>query len=156
MAKRKQSDPSDPAINPFTVVIDNSEQLPWQFQSLKTDEPPSRRHLSRPLVVPTIWKSINTADYSIEGFENQIVIERKSHADAAATFTRDRERFERELERMQDIASNGGFAAVLGNLQLGQSTQRILVHASHQGCDWVALVLGRVCASLPSGLGQNG
>jgi len=48
----------------------------------------------------TIRKKLDVGDYSIEGEENIIVVERKSMDDFVACCSRERDRFERELQRM--------------------------------------------------------
>lgn len=85
-----------PAICPFTVVIDTREQAPFTFRGLRNDS--DRKY--RPLVVRSVVQGLPTGDYSIEGFEHRISVERKSLPDAFSTFTTDRERFERELVRL--------------------------------------------------------
>lgn len=47
--------------------------------------------------------TLPSGDYSIEGFEQKIAIERKSLEDLYGTLTRGRERFERELERLGEF-----------------------------------------------------
>lgn len=95
----------EPAINPFTVIVDTREQAPWQFQGLRADS----KTKYRPLVVFIERQGLKSGDYSIKGFEDQFSIERKSLADAFQTFTVERERFERELERLNEMK----FAAVV-------------------------------------------
>lgn len=85
-----------PVLCPFSVVIDTREQAPWSFTGFKADS--NKKY--RPLVVNTETRTLPTGDYSIYGMEADICIERKSPSDAFSTFTADRERFERELERM--------------------------------------------------------
>lgn len=89
----------EPLINPFTVIVDTREQAPWSFQNLRADS--SQKY--RPLVVFTERKGLESGDYTIKGYEDQFSIERKSLADAFSTFTVDRERFERELERLNKM-----------------------------------------------------
>ncbi|HVY62329.1 MAG TPA: hypothetical protein VHF22_11785, partial [Planctomycetota bacterium] len=72
-----------PAKPPFTVVIDTREQAPLSFGSW-----------------PTVVAGMKTGDYSIQGFEDQIAIERKSLSDLFGCIGRDRDRFERELLRL--------------------------------------------------------
>lgn len=84
---------------PFTVAIDTREQHPWMFTGFQADADKSYK----PLVVATNKATLKTGDYSIVGFDDQICIERKSPADAFSTFTVDRDRWERELERMSCI-----------------------------------------------------
>jgi len=70
----------------FTALVDTREQTPLNLYPLKFKR-----------------AGLKTGDYSIEGYENQIVVERKSLNDFVACITRERARFERELERMAEI-----------------------------------------------------
>lgn len=106
----------EPIYSPFEVLIDTREQAPWRFQGLRGD---SRRKF-RPLVVFTDIATLKTGDYSVKGFDGPggIVIERKSLADLFGTLTHDRERFVRELERMQEfrvsaVVIEGGWDQIL-------------------------------------------
>ncbi len=67
------------------IMIDQREKLPWKFDS------------------PTESALLQTADYSIRGLEHRIAIERKSLDDLLGCVGRNRERFTRELERLQGI-----------------------------------------------------
>ncbi len=79
-----------PPIPPnMIVVIDTREQLPYVFSGCRV----SRRKL-------------DVGDYSIEGWEDKISIERKSANDFYGSIvnnkeTDNRDRFERELERLK-------------------------------------------------------
>lgn len=92
-------------VSPFIVVIDSREQSPFSFTGLAADA--NRDH--RRLVVRTKVMGLKTGDYSIRGLEDHISIERKSLGDAYGTFGGGRERFVRELERLQAM----DFAAVV-------------------------------------------
>lgn len=94
---------------PFRVVIDTREQAPFTFQGLRTDAKDGRRQL----VVETIPSTLATGDYSIEGLEELISIERKSVSDFYGTILAGRDRFERELQRLQEMAGAGGYAEVV-------------------------------------------
>ena len=85
----------DLKFSPFTVAIDTREQFPFGFTGLKEGAKRS------PLVVRTQLMGLKSGDYSIVGHEDQISIERKSLEDLYGTLTRGRDRFERELERLQ-------------------------------------------------------
>lgn len=89
----------DLQICPFTVAIDTREQAPYHFTDLTTDS----RHKYRPLIVPTTPATLPTGDYSIEGYEGRVTVERKSLDDAFGTFGADRDRWERELHRLAEI-----------------------------------------------------
>jgi len=69
------------------IIVDTREQKPYQFSG--------RQVLSRKL---------DTGDYSLEGFDDQFAVERKELNDLIGCMVnkgevRNRERFERELER---------------------------------------------------------
>lgn len=85
--------------NPFTVAIDTREQANFSFHGFKADAP----HAHLPLLINTEVTTLRTADYSIVGYQDRIAIERKSAQDAYQTFCHERDRFERELERLQEM-----------------------------------------------------
>jgi ERCC4-type nuclease len=65
------------------IAIDTREQLRYMFdghESYRT--------------------TLATGDYSLEGFEDRLAVERKNHGDAWGCLTEGRKRFERCLERM--------------------------------------------------------
>jgi len=66
------------------IVIDTREQLPYRFER-------------------SVVKKLDQGDYSIEGLEHLVAVERKSKVDAYGTIGRGRERFERELERLAHL-----------------------------------------------------
>lgn len=66
------------------IVIDSREQNPLVF-------PPSVR---------VVVAGLKTGDYSLEGFEDQVSLERKELCDLLACIGRERDRFQRELERL--------------------------------------------------------
>jgi hypothetical protein len=92
-------------FSPFVVAIDTREQHPFTFDGLK-DGPPNKLH---PLIVKTEGRTLQSGDYSIVGLEDRISVERKSLEDLYGTLTHGRERFERELERLQRMT----FSAVV-------------------------------------------
>ena len=67
-----------------TILIDTREQSPLVFTHCPADV-----------------ATLATGDYSIQGFEDEFTIERKSLDDLAGSCTHDRERFERELVRLR-------------------------------------------------------
>lgn len=119
------TDPGSPRLIPsraaFRIVVDSNEGLPYRFSGLLTDgENP------RPIIVETIrmplyqsfitqvqvkgkWYSKGLADYSVEGFEDRIQIERKSLEDLYGTLGGRRDEFEAEIARLNLC----DFAAVL-------------------------------------------
>ena len=73
-------------IPPMVIIRDTREQQGYAFGFLPPDQ----------VKVATL----STGDYSLEGLEDQVTIERKSLADAFGTIGGQRKRFQRELERM--------------------------------------------------------
>jgi ERCC4-type nuclease len=95
----------EPLTCPFTVVIDTREQLGYSFAGLRAD----RVQKSRPLAISTVRATLTSGDYSIVGHESSIAVERKSLHDAFNTLGQNRGRFERELQRLNELQ----FAAVV-------------------------------------------
>lgn len=95
-------------VAPFTVLVDSMEQQPFTFQGLLGPH-------GREVAVECKWKALGIrdgryyqpmGDYSIEGFESMIHIERKSVEDCQATvmaFGGRRERFEYQLDVFQGL-----------------------------------------------------
>jgi hypothetical protein len=71
--------------NDYTIIIDTREQQPWEFF-----------HQS------TAHQKLNTGDYSIQGLEDTIVIERKKSVSEIATNIIEN-RFKDVLQRLQAI-----------------------------------------------------
>lgn len=90
---------------PFTIVIDVNETLPFQFAEIYDSE-------DRPVSVPTtrraMW-SIGLGDYSVDGMEHLIQIERKGD-DLPSSLAGRREEFEAEIRRLSEGCE---FAAVV-------------------------------------------
>jgi len=66
-----------------TIVIDSREQRPLSFQNL-----------------PSITAGLPTGDYSVAGMEDDFCVERKSIPDLFGSLTSGRDRFMREIVRM--------------------------------------------------------
>lgn len=105
--------PSPPVINhpqmvvsPFAIVIDSREQLPYTFSGIHGHEP------NEIVAVQTVVRGLESGDYSIDGFEDRIAIERKSLEDLYGSVTWGRKRFEAEIGRLNDLGGQVGFAAV--------------------------------------------
>jgi DNA-binding ferritin-like protein (Dps family) len=96
-------------VCPFSIVIDSNESAPWQFLGIKTRAKAGSKF---PLVVRTIKKPMwnmgrdqwgtGLADYSIDGLEEEIQIERKSIDDLFGTLGQRRQNFKREISRLND------------------------------------------------------
>ena len=72
-------------MDDFTIIIDTREQLPWEFE-----------------LHATAKKKLDTGDYSIEGLENILCIERKRSVSEIANNITEK-RFVDVLERMSKI-----------------------------------------------------
>jgi hypothetical protein len=94
-----------PLMAPFTMVVDSREQHPYTFAAIRADADAGRR----PVVVPIVSAGLPAGDYSIEGLENVVAVERKSLQDCFSTLGQGRARFVRELERLAQYE----FAAVV-------------------------------------------
>jgi ERCC4-type nuclease len=106
-----------PHTCPFTILIDDRERRGgYTFQGLLTDA--NKQH--RPLIVPTREVRLVTGDYSIDGFEDLVTIERKTLPDLYGTLGQGRERFQAEHERMAQMA----FAAVVIESDLATAIAR--------------------------------
>jgi len=81
-------------LSSFVAVIDTREQSPFTFQDLRGD---AGRQV---LTVPCLRRALPSGDYSIDGHEDHIAIERKSLEDLFGSLGRERARFKREIERL--------------------------------------------------------
>ena len=80
---------------PFTVVIDNREQIPWPFDAITAD--------GNRVIVPVERGTLQSGDYSIKGLETVVAIERKSVSDFYGSITSGRTRLEAEFQRMESM-----------------------------------------------------
>ena len=88
MAKHKKA-PS------YTIIKDTREQDGYTFEPFN-----GRYHTCKGMVV----KKLDTGDYSLEGLEDKICIERKaSVSELAINLGKDKHRFMAEVERMKDF-----------------------------------------------------
>lgn len=127
----------------ITAIVDTREQLPLSLAPLRQRE-----------------GTLGTGDYSVAGLEEAICVERKSLPDLLACCGRERDRFERELERMMAYPNRLlVIEAGWGEIQLGQWRSHVtpsvvigsllgwmaqgipvLLAGSHEGC---AQMVGR-------------
>lgn len=70
----------------FTILVDSREQIPYLFGGYTCG------------VKKT---GLKTGDYSIEGHEDKICVERKSKEDLYMSLGKNRDRFEKEFERLR-------------------------------------------------------
>lgn len=81
------------------VVIDTREQDPFAFEGFDRDASEG----GGPMTVVTVRGTLKSGDYSLVGFEDQIACERKSRQDCYGTIGQGRDRFERELARLNEM-----------------------------------------------------
>jgi len=77
------------------IVVDTREQLPWGFEFVDKTTGELKTY-------DTASAKIDEGDYELEGLHGTCVIERKSLPDFVSSITWGRDRFVRELERMQE------------------------------------------------------
>lgn len=87
-------------VNPFAVAVDTREQAPYGFQDL----PVRARDRGKRLVVPCEYLGLGQGDYSIVGHAMNLGVERKSLEDLYSTLGQGRDRFERELDRLNSLS----------------------------------------------------
>lgn len=85
----------DLALNDVVFLIDTREQRPWDFRIFNSEK----------IKINQKRATLKSGDYTLEGYEDQIVIERKSLDDLVGCVTTSRERFEAELERLDSFKS---------------------------------------------------
>ena len=93
-------DPSDPdtppplLISDFSVVVDTREQAPYRFTGILDDK------TCQEIIVHLEHYALKSGDYSIVGLEDVVAVERKSLQDFYGSISSGRERFQREIERL--------------------------------------------------------
>lgn len=92
-------------VCPFTIIQDTREQAPWSFQGIV--------HKKLLWAVKRQVQTLKTGDYSIEGHEDRLTIERKSGPDLIGSIGSGNPRFRAEHERMAEMVDAGGFACVV-------------------------------------------
>ncbi len=70
---------------PATIIIDTREQEPYSFDSR---------------LVAAVRRALPAGDYSVEGLEERVAVERKSLDDFVSTVIHARRRFREELRRL--------------------------------------------------------
>lgn len=103
------------------IAVDTREQDGFTFTWFDRDLTDG----GGPMVVTTARTTLKSGDYSIVGFEDRIAIERKSRQDLFGTIGQGRDRFERELARLNDMR----FAAVVVEDTLGHLISSPPVHS---------------------------
>ncbi|MBD5539210.1 MAG: hypothetical protein HDQ94_04345 [Desulfovibrio sp.] len=111
------------------IVIDSREQCPFAFAGPRYEG------------VEVVPGSLTVGDYSLEGLADKVAVERKELPDLVQCLGRERERFERELQRGMGLDA---FAVVVeaswADLAAGRYRSRLNPHAA---CQSVAAFMGR-------------
>jgi|TARA_B100000085_G_scaffold285459_1_gene321541 ERCC4-type nuclease len=82
-------------IRPFTIIKDTREKQGYTFEASRT-----KYHVCKGMVV----RKLDTGDYSVEGLEDKVCIERKaSVVELANNVGVSRRRFDAEIERMKEF-----------------------------------------------------
>ena len=82
-------------IRPFTIIKDTREKQGYTFAASRT-----KYHACKGMVV----RKLDTGDYSVEGLEDKVCIERKaSVVELANNVGVSRRRFDAEIERMKEF-----------------------------------------------------
>jgi DNA excision repair protein ERCC-4 len=122
---------SELKIESITAIVDTREQTPWDLDPMRTQS-----------------GTLSVGDYSVAGLESIIAIERKSLADFVGCCGGERERFQRELDRLRGWPCHSVIIeASWADLAAGRWTSRLTsrqVQASF--VSWIAqghcLILG--------------
>lgn len=113
----------------MTIIVDSREQAPFPFRGARYEG------------VAVEVGTLPTGDYSLAGLTDRVAVERKELPDLVACLGRERERFERELQR---AAALDAFAVVVEaswqELASGQYRSRLNPHAA---CQSVLAFAGR-------------
>ena len=103
------------------IIIDTREQLPYAFASEYYEGTTTERD------------TLTVGDYSLAGLTDLVAVERKSLDDLLGCLTRERERFERELQRAAALES---FMVVIegseDDLLGGKYRSRMNTHSAYQ------------------------
>lgn len=136
-------------ICPFTIVVDTNEGAPWQFTGIKGKKVNGER---RPIIVQTVKKPMwlgGLADYSIEGIEDEIQIERKSISDLFSTLGQRRDKFEDEIKRLNStciyaaVVIEGGYGQIASYRDHGPEASSVIGtmlawSQRYPGVHWIA------------------
>jgi len=109
---------TEPFVVPFKILVDAQEKHPYRFGGMVADA----NLKGRSLVIETEWRSLKTGDYSIDGWEKHVTIERKSLEDLYTTLGQHRDRFEREHQRMAGLGAGNSCVIIEANWE------RVLKH----------------------------
>ncbi len=122
---------SAPDFTGFSIVVDTREKDPWSFGA----------------GVAVARRTLCAGDYSLDGLEQQVAIERKSRDDLVRTLIFDRDRFAAELAklasyRFRAVVVESAFEPIM----LGQFTSKaapaaVIAAAASVSVDWQVPVM---------------
>lgn len=75
------------------IIVDSREKAPYTFESERYND------------MYIVSGKLDVGDYSVKGAENLVACERKSISDLIQSISRERDRFERELQRSLSLES---------------------------------------------------
>ena len=84
-----------PIVPDFTIIVDCREQRPYEFVRMSL---PGRNN--RLVHCKSQIGYLTAGDYSLLGMESEVAIERKSKVDLFGTLGKGRERFKKEMEKL--------------------------------------------------------
>jgi DNA excision repair protein ERCC-4 len=119
--------PAEPKPSSIVAIQDTREQCPWDLSPLRTE-----------------ISALSTGDYSVKGLTDVIAVERKSLVDLLACLGVERERFQREMQRLLAYPTRAVICeCTWQELQAGNWNSRITPAAA------VGSVLGWMSAGVP-------
>lgn len=92
-------------VCPFTILESSAEQAPWDFSNIIMG--------GFHWIIKRKRQYMKTADYSIEGMEDHILIERKSPSDLVGSVCAGHRRLANEHQRMLEVVQSGGFCCLI-------------------------------------------
>jgi DNA excision repair protein ERCC-4 len=106
--------PDAPVYAPFRVIVDTREQAPYRFTEIPLDSSGGDGNIVVPLITD---QGLKSGDYSIAGYEiDRVAVERKSMSDLFGSVGGGRDRFEREIERLNEF----DYAAVVVEAEISE------------------------------------
>jgi len=114
-------------VCPFTVLESSAEQQPWTFDGIVI--------AGQQWIIKRKRQYMRTADYSIEGHENAILIERKNPDDLVGSVLGGHKRLEAEHERMAEVVRAGGFACLVCEGDYGAIDDRLRLEGRDRAAD---------------------
>ena len=94
---------------PYTILVDSREQLPYEFANMQCSNGKTA------WAIATVVRGLPSGDYTFDGLEHEVVVERKSLSDLYGSLgKKGRDRFKAEFVRMNELK----FAAVVIEAEL--------------------------------------